>query len=63
MEVAGLLHLYLEKINKIAEENDESNFYDCLYELLDNNPDILNKYGFKDFSFQIHELENVEFEE
>lgn len=63
MEIAGLLHLYLEKINKIAEENDESNFYDCLYELLDNNPDILNKYGFKDFSFQIHKLENVEFEE
>ena len=63
MEVSGLLHLYLEKINKIAEENDESNFYDCLYELLDKNPDILNKYGFKDFSFQIQELENIEFEE
>ena len=63
MEITGLLHLYLEKKNKIAEENDESNFYDCLYELLDNNPDILNKYGFKDFSFQIHELEHVEFEE
>ena len=56
MELSSLIHVYLEKINKYPEENDSDNFYDFLYELLSTNKDLLNKYGFEDFSFQIHEM-------
>lgn len=69
-EISTLLNLYLEIDNSVLVETDDfelknvktgvvdtdSNFvHDFLYELIESNPEILKKYGFKEVNFQIHE--------
>lgn len=68
-EISALLNLYLEIDDSILVETDDlgfknvktgvvdtdSNFvHDFLYELIESNPEILKKYGFKEVNFQIH---------
>lgn len=69
-EINSLLNLYLEIDDSVLVQTDdlemqnlktrtvdtESNFvYDFLYELIETNPEILKKHGFKKVDFQIHE--------
>lgn len=69
-EINSLLNLYLEIDESVLVKNDnleienirtgtvetESNLvHDFLYELIESNPEMLKKYGFKEFNFQIHD--------
>ena len=75
-EINSMLNLYLEIDNSVFVETDdmelknlktgvvdtESNFvHDFLYELIESNPEILKKHGFKEVNFQIHEsnIQNI----
>lgn len=77
-EINSLLNIYLEIDEEIlvhgkeyglrnirtGEEDSECNIvHDFLYELLKSNPDILKKYGFKNWSFNIHESKIEEIED
>lgn len=69
VEISSLLNLYLEMDNSVFIETDDMEFknlktgivdtdtnfvYDFLQELIESNPEILKKHGFKEVSFQIH---------